>query len=343
MILPKNYATSPLRSAWRLFPARARNYLFTYGSALVAPAIARDPPLARAGLAVAGELSATTGIGEGARLMVQVLASLRVPTWEIDVGPAWQPTSKPVLARLPRLPNGVPLVVHANAPMLPASLMRLPRTVIHGRRIVGYWSWELCALPPEWAIGATFVHEIWVPSKFTAMAVERLKPGRVRVVPHPVAAAPPTPSALTRREFGLPDNTVVVLAVFNLASSLERKNPYAAIAAFRAAFGNRRDRLLVLKVGYPTHFPVRICTFGEGSRCAKYSPGSARPTAGRQSRSHRCSRHRSVASSKRGFRACTCGGNAIGQACRCDWLVRQYGVHEPGKRGASRLSVGRCA
>jgi glycosyltransferase involved in cell wall biosynthesis len=153
------------------------------------------------------------------------------------------------------LPGGVPLIVHANAPMLPASLMRLPRAMVDGRRIIGYWAWELPRLPPEWAIGASFVHEIWVPSQFTADAVEKLRPGRVRVVPHPVAVAPPTPSTLDRHAFGLRDDTVVVLAVFNLASSLERKNPYAAIAAFRAAFGDRRDRLLVLKVGHPMHFP----------------------------------------------------------------------------------------
>lgn len=48
---------------------------------------------------------------------------------------------------------------------------------------------------------------------------------------------------------------MVVLVAFNLASSLERKNPYAAITAFRAAFGDRHDRLLVLKVGHPMHFP----------------------------------------------------------------------------------------
>jgi glycosyltransferase involved in cell wall biosynthesis len=265
MTLAKNYAASPLRGAWRLLPPRTRRYLFTRGCALVAPTIARNPPPACGGLAVAGELSALTGLGEGARLMLRALAILGVRNWELDVGPAWRPTAKPVLALLPKLPSGVPLVVHANAPMLPASLMRLPRAMVHGRRVIGYWAWELTKLPPEWAIGASFVHEIWVPSQFTADAMESLRPGRVRVVPHPVAVVPPAPSALDRQAFGLPHDTVVVLTVFNLASSFERKNPYAAIAAFRAAFGDRRDRLLVLKVGHPTHFPSEFAHLAEAA------------------------------------------------------------------------------
>ena len=261
----KDKSISPLRSAWRLLPPRTRRYLFTRGCAMVAPAIAREPPPARAGLAIAGELSATTGLGEGARVMLRALAILGVRNWEFDVGPAWRPTAKPVLAGFRRSPSSVPLVVHANAPMMPASLMRLPRSMVHGRRIIGYWAWELSRLPPEWAIGASFVHEVWVPSQFTAEAVEPLLPGRVRVVPHPVAVAPPSPSALDRSAFGLPDDAVVVLAVLNLASSLERKNPYAAIAAFRAAFGDRRDRLLVVKVGHPTHFPSEFARLAEAA------------------------------------------------------------------------------
>ena len=37
----------------------------------------------------------------------------------------------------------------------------------------------------------------------------------------------------------MPPEAVVVLVSFNLASSFERKNPLQAIAAFRAAFGER--------------------------------------------------------------------------------------------------------
>jgi glycosyltransferase involved in cell wall biosynthesis len=80
----------------------------------------------------------------------------------------------------------------------------------------------------------------------------------VRVVPHPVAAVPPAPSGLQRADFGLRDDAVVVLVSFSLASSFARKNPVAAITAFRAAFGERADRVLVLKIVHADHAPADL-------------------------------------------------------------------------------------
>jgi glycosyltransferase involved in cell wall biosynthesis len=139
--------------------------------------------------------------------------------------------------------------------MLPYALLRLPRALVRGRRIIGYWAWELPTVPPDWYAALRCVHEIWVPSRFTAAAIETIAPGRVRVVVPPLGALLPARAPLDRAAFGLPDTAVIVLMSFNLASSFVRKNPLAAIAAFRAAFGNRKDRLLLLKVGNPDHFP----------------------------------------------------------------------------------------
>jgi glycosyltransferase involved in cell wall biosynthesis len=57
----------------------------------------------------------------------------------------------------------------------------------------------------------------------------------------------PDPSPLRRADFGLPEAAFVTLSVFDASSSIARKNPLAATAAHRAAFGDRPDRVLVLK------------------------------------------------------------------------------------------------
>ncbi len=226
-------------------------------AALIAPRIAQPPPIAREGVIVAGELTRASGLGESARLMVRALDTLGVPSWPLDIAtllPAHDADIPAAASAAP--PPGAALVLHVNAPMLPLVLARLPRGLARGRRVVGFWAWELPVLAPAWRGGARFVHEVWSPSDFTAAAIAPLLRGRVRTVPHPLAVAPPTPAALDRAAFGLPADALIVLVAFNLASSLERKNPMAAVAAFRAAFGERADRLLLLKIGNAGHAPA---------------------------------------------------------------------------------------
>jgi glycosyltransferase involved in cell wall biosynthesis len=243
-------ALHPLHRAWRALPAGARRAALSRVSAWAAPRPDWPAPAARAGVVVAGEISRASGLGEGARLMLAALGELGVAAWPLEsdlLAGAGTKVSPP--------PDGAPLVLHVNAPVLPAALLRLPRGLLRGRQVIGYWAWELNTVPATWHHAARFVHQIWVPSRFTAAALEPLAPGRVLVVPHPVASHPPTPSALTRQDFGLPESALVTLVCFSLASSFARKNPLAAIAAHRQAFGDDPARILVLKVVHSGHAP----------------------------------------------------------------------------------------
>jgi len=230
-------ALHPLHRLWRALPARSRRRLLSHGTALLAPRPDRPPPavVPERGMIVGGEIGRASGLGEAARLMLRGLEAIGVPAHALQAG--------------------LPLLLHVNAPLLPAALLRLPRGLLRGRRVIGHWAWELPVAPLGWQTGTGFVHEVWAPSRFTAQALELLLPGRVRVVPYPIAAAPPRPSALGRADFGLPDAAVVTLVSFSLASSFARKNPLAAIAAHREAFGERLDRILVVKTGTPDHHP----------------------------------------------------------------------------------------
>jgi glycosyltransferase involved in cell wall biosynthesis len=205
---------------------------------------------------VAGEVGRPSGLGQGARLLAAGLAMLDVPCWTIEAGLFAAAAEK-------TYPAGAPLLLHVNAPVLPASLLRLPRGLMRGRRVIGYWPWELPTVPPSWAVGARFVHEIWSPSRFSATALSGLMPGRVRVVPYPIAVVPPVPSGLRRADFGLPEAAVVTLVSFSLASSFARKNPLGAVAAFRAAFGDRQDRVLVLKVHGSAEAPADMAVIAD--------------------------------------------------------------------------------
>ena len=205
---------------------------------------------------VAGEIGLPSGLGESARVLAVGLRRLGLPTWSMDTGFPGSGMAPP--AALPDdLPAAAPLLLHVNPPLVPYALLRLPRRLLRGRRVIGYWAWELPVMPPEWLQARRFVHEVWATSRFTAAALAPLERVgiKVRAVPIPLALTPPQPSRLDRAAFGLPEAAVVVLVSANLASSFVRKNPLAAVAAHRAAFGGRADRILVLKIGNPTHFP----------------------------------------------------------------------------------------
>ena len=228
-----------LRRAWRILPQGPRRRAVTRVLGWVAPRPDAVPPPVAPGLAVAGPLDEASGIGEGARLMLAALAVLGVPHWAVRPGG-------------PVPPPGVPLLLVANPAMLGWLTFRLGRRMLRGRRVIGYWAWELPVAPPSWRAALRYVHAVWAPSQFSADALLALTP-HVTVVPHPVAVRPPVPGPAVA--LGVPAGAVVTLVSFNLASSFERKNPLAAIAAHRLAFGNRADRILLLRVGNSGSFP----------------------------------------------------------------------------------------
>jgi len=142
------------------------------------------------------------------------------------------------------------LLMHVNAPFLPLAMAKLG-SVVRDKFIVGSWAWELPRVPDEWLYGIPFVHEIWVPSSFVADAVRPIAMNRpVRIMFHPVAVGRPGSAAEGRSE------SIVfrVLTVFNAASSFARKNPFAAIRASQAAFGEDPSARLTIKVSNASLF-----------------------------------------------------------------------------------------
>lgn len=255
---------------WQRLPTGLRRTALTRTTAWLAPAAspAPAPGSPPAGLAIAGEFSRASGLGETARLMADAAARAGLPVWRIDLPPlTGAEADLPAPADAPP-PPGVPLVLHVNAPLLPLALLRLPRA-IRRRPLVGYWAWEMPRAPAAWRAAARCVNAVWAPSRFTADALAPLTADTVRIVPPPLAAAAPRPAALDRAAFGLPEAALLVLVSCSLAGSPERKNPLAAIAAFRAAFGDRPDRILLLKLTHTRHAPdelARIAMLTAGTR-----------------------------------------------------------------------------
>ncbi len=228
--------------AWRMLPRTFRRNAL----AGVAGRLARQPdavpPETSQGVVVAGDIGGANGLAASARILHEVIAGHGLARGMVPLGlPGLVPAFRG------RLPGQAALLAVVNAPFLPAALLRMRRDALERRLVIGMWAWELPVAPPQWRFGARFVHEAWAPSSFAAAALEAVAPGRVRVVPYPLAAVSLHAEG-DRNGFGLPAHAVVVLTALNLSSGTARKNPLGAIAAFKAAFAGRRDCILVLKI-----------------------------------------------------------------------------------------------
>jgi glycosyltransferase involved in cell wall biosynthesis len=223
----------------------------------------KPPPSADepSSIAIVGLFATRTGLGQGARLLAASLETQGRTVARIDVTrhfTAARGLDPAFLGKVPRNPPCPTVVICLNPPEFLLAYLDLPLRVRLSARIVGYWAWELETVPENWLRSLPFADEIWVPSRFVADAVTRALPegdgDRVRVVPHDVAAMPLGPRQTdairrdARRRHGLDEHAFIVGYSFAMGSNYARKNPVAAVRAFRQAFppdGPAKARLLI--------------------------------------------------------------------------------------------------
>ncbi|MCZ6637118.1 MAG: glycosyltransferase family 4 protein [Alphaproteobacteria bacterium] len=238
-----------LQRAWRLIPRSVRRPLFRAVTAFLAPMPSVESEATPGPVTVVGLLTSTSGQGYGARLCLSALHQAGLDTRSCDVSPAFLAQDLHGVS-LPGQPvgkgDGGLLIAHLNPHTLPLAFMVLGKARVSGKRVAGYCAWELPAIPTNWKRGLKFVHEIWVPSRFTAEAFRPHTDLPIHIVPHPVAR--PLPARLSRADLGWPENAFVALTMFHMVSGFVRKNPIGAVRAFRIAFGDKPDAMLVVKV-----------------------------------------------------------------------------------------------
>ena len=111
--------------------------------------------------------------------------------------------------------------------------------------IIGQFYWELSNTSLIHETGLSLVDEIWVASSYLAdvFSQNTNKP----VINMGQAVPEPPPSNLGRAHFGLSEKDYLFLLNFDAGSCIERKNPLAAVRAFRRAFpkGSERAGLII--------------------------------------------------------------------------------------------------
>lgn len=210
------------------------------------------PPLwdlsGRPGINVIGSADGVSGIGEDARALSDVLQNAGVPYSIFNVR---YPAEVVTTAQFGRE------AYFADRPIFPINVFCLPAfetarlklthgaNLFAGRYNVGYWPWELSNLPRSWHFAFDLVDEIWASSRFLMDVFHRLTAKPVLYMPPHVGVGDIVP--FDRESLGLSRANVIFLCIFDFNSYVARKNPLAAIDAFRMAFPTDGPERLLIK------------------------------------------------------------------------------------------------
>ena len=210
------------------------------------------------GVNLVGYIRADMGLGEGARSDARALTAAEIDFGIINFESGNPSSMTNVLWRHKEILNA-PFdinLLHINGDFLPAVVAELPAHFLAGRYNIAYWAWELEDLPESWIPSIGLVDEIWVPSDFVKSAVEKVSNCPVITIPHNVALV--RSDTYDRSYFGIPEQRFAFLAMYDTRSIAERKNPRAALDAFKNAFsGDDQSVCLVLKLNNATDDAVK--------------------------------------------------------------------------------------
>lgn len=199
------------------------------------------------GVNLVGHGLGSLGIGEDVRMLGEALKAVDIPFCILnrrsacDSEEAW-----PVITHFSlELPYAYTIVVLTG---FDTATLRLDRPDIFDKTfVIGYWPWEIPVWPKVWQGALSLVDEIWASSTYTRNALQQSSPVPVTLMP--MAVTLDEVSNLGRTDFDLPEKTFLFLFVFDFRSYLTRKNPWAAIEAFKRAFPKGDEPVgLVLKV-----------------------------------------------------------------------------------------------
>lgn len=200
------------------------------------------------GVNLVGNIKGDNGLGQSARIAAKLLKTGEIPYVIRDffVPPGGSRTNTEYASEvinedgknggkvsLDKMPYGINLI-DVNASEFTLAYMNMGKEMWDRHYNIGFWAWEVEDFPEEWLPAFNLVDEVWTPSEFVSNVLRKYTDKPVMTVPHCIELK--TDSNCDRKYFGLPEDKFLFMVSFSSGSVMERKNPLAAIKAFKEAF-----------------------------------------------------------------------------------------------------------
>jgi glycosyltransferase involved in cell wall biosynthesis len=194
-----------------------------------------------------GYVRAELGQGEACRSLLQACVAAQVPFSVTDLGfQTRHPQSDFALLAQAQDQHFAIDLHYVNAPQEAQTAQYLHEQGLgRNRYTIGFWHWEQPQIPVGHWPAFDHLDEVWAPSQFVAQAVADVSPLPVFTVPHAIVCEAST--GAQRANFGLPEGRLLVLVMYDFLSYQQRKNPEAAVRAFRMASAQAPEMGLVIK------------------------------------------------------------------------------------------------
>jgi glycosyltransferase involved in cell wall biosynthesis len=198
------------------------------------------------GFNLVGYATSPMGLGEDLRTFAAMLDHLGIAFSVIDV-----PTD--VQGRVQVSWRHMTTQDHATSIFFMAAtecerLVRLhPQLLTQPKKKVGYFLWELPDFPADQVTALQLMDHIWCPTRFVQQAFFTQSRQLTLALPLPVVQQAGR-GVDFRKKLKIPANAFVSLYMFDLHSTLQRKNPQAVLRVFLEMANTCADAYLILKV-----------------------------------------------------------------------------------------------
>lgn len=213
------------------------------------------------GINLIGDIRSDTGLGQSMRTLAGILKANDIPfmIFQIDTPGALPGDNRLWDAYVAEQAVYSINILHINADMWAKAYQKLSHQLLDERYNIAYWLWELEEFPVKWRPCIETVDEVWAPSEFICESIRKCTEKPVFRMPYSIDLSMPV--RYERGHFGLPENQFLFLAMLDVRSISERKNPWGAVKAFRKAFpcqeANEKNIGLILKIGHADEKAVK--------------------------------------------------------------------------------------